>query len=128
MAISFPNPENGSSKITIVGWIQVDVDLKGCDAMGIDPCDSDELELIGTGACDFKVNDTVRPPPTKIFRAIIKTVANIEFEQESNLLVEHPHGFRIGIRTDLPGSKAFRKPCLYQGAGCALSRVLNSAI
>jgi hypothetical protein len=37
LAISFPNPENGSSKITIVGWIQVDVDLKGCDAMGVDP-------------------------------------------------------------------------------------------
>lgn len=119
---------NPASRDSLLGWIQVDVDLKGCDAMGIDPCDSDELRLIGAWVNDFTVNDTVRPPTTKIFLAIIKTVANIKLEQVSNLLVEHRHGLRIGIRTDLPGSKAFQKPCLYQGAVCALSWVLNSAI
>ena len=119
---------NPASRDSLLGWIQVDVDLKGCDAMGVDPCDSDELKLIGAGVYDFQVNDTVRPPPTKFFWAITKTVANIKFDQASNLLVEHRHGLRIGIRTDLPGSKAFQKPCLYQGAVCALSRVLNSAI
>lgn len=128
LVIAFPDPKNGSSKITIVGRIQVDVDLKWCDAMGVDPCDTDELKLIRAGACNFKVNNSVRPPVAQIFWAVAKTVANKKLEQVSNLLVEHPHGLGIGARTNLPCSKAFQKPCLYQGAISPYTATMMAAI
>lgn len=82
-------------------WNQLDVDLKWGDSETSNPSHTKQLEFIGRLLVNFKQNHTIGPPTAEILWSVRDALADIPFEQESNLLLDSSaiRCYRVRIAT-----------------------------